>query len=143
MIIFSVGLTAAGLILGFTKGWSLALAMTAIGPMIIVGLLSFMAVLTASMADRVRSYSASAGYAEQALSAVRVVVAFGMELTEVKTYSKFLAESRKTGIKTGLSMGFMLGFFMLCIYGTYVYAFTIGPTWVEKEYYNDTYDRTY
>ena len=61
---------------------------------------------------------------------MRVVVAFGMELTEVKTYSKFLAESRKTGRSTGLKIGFFLGFFMLCIYGTYAYAFTIGPIWV-------------
>ena len=90
LIIFSLGLAFAGLILGFVKGWKLALAMCLIGPMIVIGFLVFIINITKGVAETVKSYSTSAGYAEQALSAIRVVVAFGMELTEVQNYSRFL-----------------------------------------------------
>ena len=46
LIIFSCGLAFAGLILGFIKGWSLALAMTLIGPMIVIGFLVFITNIT-------------------------------------------------------------------------------------------------
>jgi ABC-type multidrug transport system fused ATPase/permease subunit len=64
LIVFSVGLCLAGLVLGFTKGWTLASAMTLIGPMILIGFLVFVANMTKGVAATVRSYSVSAGYAE-------------------------------------------------------------------------------
>ena len=36
-----------------------------------------------------------------------------------------------------------LGFFMMCIYLSYAYAFTIGSVWVDKEIYNHASGRTY
>jgi hypothetical protein len=45
------------------------------------------------------AYSQSAGYAEQALSAMRVVSAFGMETLEAKNYIKYLDRARKAAFK--------------------------------------------
>lgn len=46
-----------------------------------------------------KAYGQSAGYAEQALSAIKVVVAFGMEPVEIKNYSKYLSRSKEMGRK--------------------------------------------
>ena len=143
LIIFSFGLAFAGLLLGFIKGWSLALAMTLIGPMIVIGFLVFIFNITKGVAETVKSYSTSAGYAEQALSAIRVVVAFGMELTEKRNYTKFLEYSRGIGRSTGVKSGFFFGFFLFMISATYAYAFTIGPIWVQNEVDNTLYGRPY
>ena len=45
--------------------------------------------------------------------------------------------------KTDCLIGISLGFFMFCIYGSYAYAFFIGGLWVDKQTWNDTYDRPY
>ena len=77
MIINSIAMTISGFAIGFGLGWSLACSMLVIGPILIVGMTIFFAQLTNGMAETMKTYGQSAGYAEQALSAVRVVVAFG------------------------------------------------------------------
>lgn len=37
-----------------------------------------------------QAYGQSAGYAEQALQAIRIVVSFGMEKAEINNYTRFL-----------------------------------------------------
>jgi len=46
------------------------------------------------------AYSQSAGYAEQALSAIKVVSAFGMESLEAKNYKKYLDRAKNAGLKS-------------------------------------------
>jgi ATP-binding cassette subfamily B (MDR/TAP) protein 1 len=66
-----------------------------------------------------------------------------MELTEAKNYKKFLVQARSTGRISGMKTAFFMGFLMLCIYSTYAYAFTIGPIWVQRGFYNAAYGRNY
>lgn len=47
--------------------------------------------MTGSVKKALVAYSQSAGYAEQAMGAIRVVVAFGMEKIEYINYSTYLA----------------------------------------------------
>ena len=63
-VIFSVGMTVSGMLLGFTTGWSLALAMLIIGPFIFFGFGTVMKVITDGMGENMASYGQSAGYAE-------------------------------------------------------------------------------
>lgn len=72
-----------------------------------------------------------------------VVVAFGMEKTEIGNYSRYLSRVTEAGSKADLSTGMSLGFFMMCIYLSYAYAFTIGGVWVDREFYNHASGRTY
>jgi hypothetical protein len=51
-------------------------------------------VLTRGLSANLVAYSQSAGFAEQALSAIRVVAAFGMEEVEAKNYKKYLVRAR-------------------------------------------------
>jgi len=81
-ITLSLATGLSGLVVGLTKGWSLALCIIGAAPfLLIVGVLLNM-VLTRGLSQSLVAYSQSAGFAEQALSAIRVVSAFGMEVVE-------------------------------------------------------------
>lgn len=90
-----------------------------------------------------KAYGQSAGYAEQALSSIRVVVSFGQESLEISNYSRFLERVTIAGIKAGCSSGFSLGFFFFCIYLSYGYSFLMGAIWVDREFNNPAEDRPY
>jgi len=90
-----------------------------------------------------KAYGQSAGYAEQALSAIRIVVSFGQEELEIKNYNTYLGRVTEAGKKSGLSTATSQGFFFFCIYVCYAYAFAIGGVWVDEKYWNHAEDRSY
>ena len=51
-----------------------------------------------------KSYGQSAGYAEQALTAIKVVHTYGQELLELKNYTKYLDRAQVTSHKQSLAM---------------------------------------
>ena len=90
-----------------------------------------------------KSYGQSAGYAEQALNAIRVVVAFGQEQKEEDNYSRYLTRAKTAGIKTHFKGAMVLACFMFSIYACYSYAFFMGSVWIYHDIYNQTFSRTY
>lgn len=66
-----------------------------------------------------------------------MVVAFGMEDTEIKNYEKYLGRAREVGLKTVVKTAFVLGFFFFCMFGYYAYAFYVGTLLIENGKYND------
>ena len=90
-----------------------------------------------------QAYSQSAGYAEQALSAIRIVVSFGQEALEIQNYNTYLERVRQTSSKQGVNVGLSLGFFFFCIYICYGYAFLLGAIFVDDEVWNSAEDRPY
>lgn len=77
----------SGLGVGFYMGWLLACALLAMVP--VVGLMGWLygESMSGTIKKSLIAYSQSAGYAEQAFAAMRVVVAFGMEGVEYTNYS--------------------------------------------------------
>ena len=47
--------------------------------------------------ENMKAYSQSSGYAEQALSAIKVVHTYGQELLEMKNYNKYLSRAKIIG----------------------------------------------
>lgn len=90
-----------------------------------------------------KAYGQSAGYADQALNAIRVVVAYGQEEKEVKNYAKYLARARAAGIKTHCKGALTMALFFASIFGTYAYAFYLGSVWIYHDFHNDTFGRVY
>lgn len=133
----------SGLALGFSKGWSLALAICAIAPMFMIGMAVFAASIKTRLVSTMKAYGQSAGFAEQSLQAIRVVVAFGMEKTEMASYNKFLSRVQQQGGKADIFTGCSLGFFLFAIYSAYAYAFLMGGIWVNEGYWNHANDRPY
>jgi ABC-type bacteriocin/lantibiotic exporter with double-glycine peptidase domain len=63
-ILYSYAMCLAGLFVGFYKGWTLAFAMLAIAPVLLIGMGIFSSVLMKRAGATMRAYGQSAGYAE-------------------------------------------------------------------------------
>lgn len=130
MIVFSVSLSVSGVIIALVKGWNYALVIMCAAP--------FLALATVLLAYRMQSgfrevlaaYSQSAGYAEQALNAIKVVTAYGMETTEVENYSKYLDRARHVGVKTHFWSTLVMAFVVSTIYLTYAYSYFFGGIFI-------------
>ena len=133
----------AGFTTGLYKGWSLALAMLGIAPILLIGMGCFGATMQKRTIESMKAYGQSAGYAEQALSAIRIVVSFGQEDLEIKNYETFTNRCTEAGHKAAVMTGASLGFFNFAIYLCYAYAFLIGAVWIDKPYWNHAEDRNY
>lgn len=133
----------SGLALGFLKGWSMALAMLGIAPLMFGGMSVFAYSLKKRLGVILRAYGQSGGYADQCLRSIRVVVAFGTEKTEIRNYSRFLDRVRSEGSKVDIISGISLGFFVASIYLCYCYAFFLGSIWVDQGFWNHAADRPY
>lgn len=89
-MIFAIGMTVCGIVISIINGWSLSLANFAVGPFIGIAALFFSKTIESKSSKALKAYAQSAGYAEQALSSIKVVVAFGMEAIEIKNYTRYL-----------------------------------------------------
>jgi ATP-binding cassette subfamily B (MDR/TAP) protein 1 len=65
------------------------------------------------------------------MSAIRVVIAFGMEKQEVKNYTKYLDKARQSSIKVGTMTALSLALLFMVIYSSYAYAFYMGSVFVD------------
>ena len=72
------------------------------------------------------SYSKAGALAEEVLSSVRTVVAFGGEKKEVDRYEQTLVFSRKANIMRSLLTGLGGGVMWFIIYAAYALAFWYG-----------------
>jgi ABC-type multidrug transport system fused ATPase/permease subunit len=129
-------MSISGLVLGFTKGWALAFCVLALAPILGVMVTLFGIVLTSGITQSLIAYGQSAGYAEQALSAIKVVTAFGMETQEKLNYTKYLEQAKKAGFNARLFGGAVAAFFFMVIFGSYAYAFYIGSQFIYHDVYN-------
>ena len=91
---------------------------------------AFAASMTAGFSKSLKAYSQSAGYAEQALTAIRVVSANGREETEVKTYDTFLDRVRKAGMAVHINSAISFGFLWFIMFAGYGYTLYIGSWFI-------------
>lgn len=89
------------------------------------------------------AYGQSAGYAEQAINAIRVVQAFGQEEKEIRNFNKYLVKAKNSGIRNTVKSSLILAGMFFVIFGTYSYSFFMGSVWIKKQFHNDTYNRPY
>ncbi|XP_062900203.1 ATP-binding cassette, sub-family B (MDR/TAP), member 4 [Mobula hypostoma] len=125
----------AGFVIGFIKGWKLALVILAVSPVLGICAVIWSKILTSYSKREQDAYAKAGAVAEEALSAIRTVVAFGGQNKEIARYLKNLVEGRKLAIRKAISSNVALGSTFLTIYGTYALAFWYGSTLVLDETY--------
>ncbi|XP_077304028.1 bile salt export pump-like [Lithobates pipiens] len=126
----------AGFLLGFVNGWKLTLVIIAVSPLIGVGA-ALMALAVAKLTGReLQAYAKAGAVADEVLSGIRTVAAFGGELKEVERYDKNLVYAQRWGIRKGIIMGFFTGYMWFIIFLCYALAFWYGSQLVldEEEY---------
>jgi ABC-type multidrug transport system fused ATPase/permease subunit len=116
----------SGFAIAFTKGWQLALVLTASFP-VIAAVVMVMTKVRSGGSERAQKAYASAGdVAQQALSSIRTVYAFGGEEKEKAKYSKQLENAENIGLRSQLINGAGIGSLQLVIFNVYALAFWYG-----------------
>ncbi|XP_072174900.1 ATP-dependent translocase ABCB1-like [Diadema setosum] len=117
----------SGFGIAFWKSWELTLVLIALTPLLAVagGFMSY--VLTTYAKQEQEAYAGAGSVAEEVLSCVRTVIAFGGERKEVKRYEKELRVARDVGVKKGVTTGVGMGLTMFIMFGSYALAFWYGP----------------
>ncbi|XP_066503109.1 bile salt export pump-like [Hoplias malabaricus] len=119
-----------GFLMGFVKGWKLTLVIISVSPLIGLGA-AFMALFVAKLTGReLQAYAKAGAVADEVLSSIRTVAAFGGEKKEVERYDHNLISAQRWGIRKGLIMGFFTGYLWLIIFFCYALAFWYGSSLV-------------
>uniref|UniRef100_A0A8C4V954 Bile salt export pump n=1 Tax=Falco tinnunculus TaxID=100819 RepID=A0A8C4V954_FALTI len=121
-----------GFLLGFVSGWKLTLVIIAVSPLLGVG-----AAAVAKLTGReLKAYAKAGAVADEVLSSIRTVAAFGGEKKEAERYDKNLVFAQHWGIRKGIIMGLFTGYMWLIIFLCYALAFWYGSKLVleEEEY---------
>ncbi|XP_033990128.1 bile salt export pump [Trematomus bernacchii] len=115
-----------GFMVGFIGGWKLTMVVIAVSPLIGVAA-GLMAVAVSRLTGRELSSYANAGaVADEVLTSIRTVAAFGGEKKETERYDKNLEEAQTWGVKKGAVVGLFQGFMWSIIFFCYALAFWYG-----------------
>lgn len=107
-------------------GWKLTLVILSCAPVIIVST-AFVAKMQSSLTTKeLKSYSIAGNIAEEVLSSIRTVIAFGGRAKEVDRYRSNLADAEHTGKLKGMFSGIGGGVMWGFIYCCYSLAFWYG-----------------
>ena len=116
----------SGFIIGYLKGWELALVVSVCLPFL-AGSAYYLSKTLAEGSEKAQTAYAGAGdVANQVLSSIRTVYAFGGEEKEKARYSVQLDIAEQLSLKNALYNGTGLGFLQLAIFCTYSLAFWYG-----------------
>uniref|UniRef100_H2ZPT1 Bile salt export pump n=1 Tax=Ciona savignyi TaxID=51511 RepID=H2ZPT1_CIOSA len=130
MVLQYTSMSLTGIIVGLFYAWKLALVTLSVSPLLGVAS-TLMFTLTAAYTEReLKAYATAGTIAEEAISAIRTVVAFGCQDKEVDRYTHNLGDAKIVGIKRGFISGFTIGLLYLSMFGMYGLSFWYGTTLV-------------
>ncbi|NWV58764.1 ABCBB protein, partial [Malurus elegans] len=125
-----------GFLLGFVSGWKLTLVIIAVSPLLGVGAALYGLAVAKLTGRELKAYAKAGAVADEVLSSIRTVAAFGGEKKEVERYDKNLVFAQHWGIRKGIIMGLFTGYMWFIIFLSYALAFWYGSKLVleEEEY---------
>uniref|UniRef100_A0A8C3RHT2 ATP binding cassette subfamily B member 11 n=1 Tax=Cyanoderma ruficeps TaxID=181631 RepID=A0A8C3RHT2_9PASS len=125
-----------GFLLGFISGWKLTLVIIAVSPLLGVGAALYGLAVAKLTGRELKAYAKAGAVADEVLSSIRTVAAFGGEKKEVERYDKNLVFAQHWGIRKGIIMGLFTGYMWFIIFLSYALAFWYGSKLVleEEEY---------
>ncbi|KXZ43925.1 hypothetical protein GPECTOR_77g22 [Gonium pectorale] len=116
----------AGFVVGFVKGWDMALVMLGCMPFLaIIGGLLAKGTAMANAASA-KAYADASAIAQQSIAQIRTVAAYSREEAAMAQYGAALVEPRKMGIRQAWISGLGLGAINVVIYGTYAVGLFYG-----------------
>lgn len=87
LIVQGLAMSVAGFGVAFFISWKFALICMGIFPFLVIGIVMMGVLMKAGFANQMKSFNKAGAYAEQALSLIKIVVAFGQEEAEVKNFT--------------------------------------------------------
>jgi ABC-type multidrug transport system fused ATPase/permease subunit len=122
-----------GFIIGFVRDWRLTLLLTGFTPFLVVCGSIFSVIITRFSSAEQKEYAGAGAVAEEVMSSIRTVVAFGGEYKEAARYDGKLNEAKLLGAKKGFSVGaalFLTFFFIFLVDSA---AFWFGGYLISRE----------
>uniref|UniRef100_A0A9J7ZYT6 ATP-binding cassette, sub-family B (MDR/TAP), member 11a n=1 Tax=Cyprinus carpio carpio TaxID=630221 RepID=A0A9J7ZYT6_CYPCA len=113
-----------GFMVGFIGGWKLTLVVIAVSPLI--GLAAGLMSVARLTGRELKAYAKAGAVADEVLSSLRTVAAFGGEHKEAERYDRNLVEAQAWGIKKGAIIGVFQGYLWCIIFLCYALAFWYG-----------------
>ncbi|NXQ45741.1 ABCBB protein, partial [Catharus fuscescens] len=123
----------SGFLLGFVSGWKLTLVIIAVSPLLGVGAALYGLAVAKLTGRELKAYAKAGAVADEVLSSIRTVAAFGGEKKEVERYDKNLVYAQHWGIRKGIIMGLFTGYMWFIIFLSYALAFWYGSKLVLEE----------
>ncbi|CAG8486333.1 2351_t:CDS:2 [Paraglomus occultum] len=115
-----------GFIIAFTRNWKLTLAIACVIPLIVTSASTMNKFSSLFVKKSLGFYSRAGNIAEEAISTIRTVVAFGSQKKLSKLYDSYLDDAKHQGIKKALVTGGAFGAIFFFIYCAYSLAFWYG-----------------
>ncbi|KAM5255812.1 ATP-dependent translocase ABCB1 [Ctenodactylus gundi] len=135
MFFQSMATFLAGFIIGFTRGWKLTLVILAISPVLGLSAGIWAKILSSFTDKELLAYAKAGAVAEEVLSAIRTVIAFGGQRKELERYNKNLEDAKRIGIKKAITANISIGAAFLLMYASYALAFWYGTSLIlSREY---------
>ncbi|CAI0380131.1 unnamed protein product [Linum tenue] len=97
------------IVVSFIVSWRLALAALPLMVLFVGPCLMFGKIMTDSLMQKLETYAAAGGIAEQAISSIRTVYSYVAERETLEKFSNALQKTLDLGIKQGLAKGIMMG----------------------------------
>mmetsp|Transcript_10621 Transcript_10621/g.17848 ORF Transcript_10621/g.17848 Transcript_10621/m.17848 type:complete len:339 (+) Transcript_10621:8-1024(+) len=132
-LLFALAMCCSGLFFAAFRGWKFTLVVFCGTLTLGISTSLQVKVVQSGYEAQLKAYGQSAGYAEQALNAIKIVLSFGQQEREVMNYQKHLDGVRKTAMKTHYTNSLAVAFFLSSIFGVYSYSFFFGTVFI----YND------
>ncbi|XP_004677183.1 PREDICTED: ATP-binding cassette sub-family B member 5 [Condylura cristata] len=117
-----------GLAIGLVKGWKLTLVTLSTSPLIIASAAMFSRIIISLTGKELNAYSKAGAVAEEVLSSIRTVIAFGAQEKEIQRYTQNLKDAKDVGIKKTVASKLSLGAVYFFMNGTYGLAFWYGTS---------------
>ena len=124
--VMSVAAFVFGITFAFYWGWLLALILIGVFPIFILMGGVFGQILTSGVAEVMKAFTQSAGYAEQALQAIKVVKTYGREELEHSNFVNYLDRPIKVEKTQNINKSFSHGLFQTLVLGFYAYTLFWG-----------------
>ncbi|KAK9367521.1 P-loop containing nucleoside triphosphate hydrolase protein [Lipomyces kononenkoae] len=131
LILTGVATFVSAFVIGFIKSWKLTFILLSVVVAIVVTM-GFLSTFMAKFALRsLEGYSVGGTLAEEVISSVRNVQAFGVQDRLANEYDKYLRITEKWGFRQGAALAIMFGTLWFYIYCNYALAFWEGSRFVE------------
>ncbi|XVE88300.1 hypothetical protein DITRI_Ditri19aG0058900 [Diplodiscus trichospermus] len=125
-----------GFIIAFTRGWQLALVLSACIPLVVIAG-GTMAMIMAKMSSRGQlAYAEAGNVVEQTVGAIRTVASFAGEKQAIEKYNSKLRVAYTTTIHQGLVSGVGLGAMLVVVFSSYGLAIWYGSELIANKGYN-------
>ncbi|XP_040289636.1 ATP-binding cassette sub-family B member 5-like isoform X4 [Bufo bufo] len=125
-LVQNVTTCVGGLVIGLIKGWQLALVILATSPVVAISTAICSKMVVSLTSKELSAYAKAGSVAEEVLSSIRTVVAFGGQEKEIQRYTNNLGEAKQIGIKKAITTQLAAGCMYFIIYASYALGFWYG-----------------